>query len=183
MGTFLSFHVKTNDRENLIRILQERSNLIFEQSNEFPGNILDNPIYDMDCTPDFLAVNQPLSGWASILHNGFAKLHEWGIFISAILGTSFIQIIAQENSDYYYFLYYSKGKLLRELEVDSMQLEIITDSGEKFSFEKNPVITEYFEDENNFFNTDTLESYCKEFGLDIPALYTGSNFILLKKQS
>jgi hypothetical protein len=182
MGTFLHFHVKTEDKESLIRILKERSGLENESTILFPEYILDNPVYDMTKAPDLLAINQLQNGWISILHNGFAKLYDWGILFSKVLNTTFIQVIGQENSDYYYFLYYFKGELLREIEVDSMQLTIFTDFGKKFSFEKTPILTDDFDDETNFFSIDTLEFYCKEFGVDIPALYKSQSFTLLKNQ-
>jgi hypothetical protein len=183
MGTFLHFHIKTEDRNNLVQILQERFGLKTKSSSPFPNDILENPVCNMDSFPDLLAIGQPLNGWISILHNGFAKLHESGQFLSQILHTDFIQIIGQENSDYYYFLYFSKGSLIREIEVDSMQLIVFTDIGEKFSFEKSPILTDDLEDESNFFDVDTLEFYCKEFLIDLPALYKSSDFILLKNNT
>jgi hypothetical protein len=179
MGSFLSFHIKTNDKENLIFLLKELAGGVKEISQtSFPEYLYDDESSFSASEPGMLAITEKNNGWISVYHNTFAKLSHWGEFLSKTFNTVFIQITGQENSDYYYFSLYDKGELQREIETNSMDCEIIIDSGKKFSFEKQPLMI--FDDPEHSFDMDTLESYCSHFGLDI-TLDISSRYLILSK--
>jgi len=165
MGTFLSFHIKTKDRDNLIHLLKVLSGTKEKVTDTFPEYMYDSISLNENSDPSILAITLNKDGWISVHHNTFQKLHHWGEFISKTLNTTFIQIIGQTTSDAYYFLLYEGGNIRREIEV--MNSEVSLDKGQKFSFEKEPLLNDNFEDPENSFDIDSLEEYCKEFDLDL----------------
>ena len=179
MGTFLSFHIKTKDRDNLINLLKELSRTKEKGLEIFPEYMYDNMLLNENADPNILAITSTNNGWISVHHNAFEKLHQWGEFISKMLNTTFIQIIGQTTSDAYCFLMYESGNIRREIEV--VNGEVLLDKGEKFSFEKEPLLTDDFEAADNFFDIHTLEEYCKEFDLDLN--YECEQYTVLSKAS
>jgi hypothetical protein len=178
MSTFLSFHIKTKaERENLTQLLKELSGIKGRTEGVYPEYMYENISLDENADPGMLAIAESKNGWINIYHNSFQKLHQWGAFISKILNTSFIQIAGQTSSEAYYFLLYEKGALRREIEIMSMDAEVINDKGEKFPFEKEVF---FADDSEDFFDMSSLEEYCTLFGLDINSEPAGHYIILSK---
>ena len=180
MGSFLSFHVKNNDKNNLALLLKELSCTNVISENTFPDYLYDDESSFSASEPSVLAIIQKVNGWISVYHNTFEKLSHWGAFISKTLNTTFIQIIGQTTSDYYYFAMFEKGELRREIETNSMDCEVLCDKGEKFTFEKEPLLI--FDDPGHFFDMDTLEDYCRHFDLDI-TLESSDQYLILSKKT
>lgn len=184
MSTFLHFHIKGSNTEALVSIIKTFSDFSLTEQTHFPDDISDNYLTSEDDDPTYLVIGESKDGWTTVYHNSFKKLNHWGQEISKTLGTTFIQIIGQTTSDAYYFSLFEKGDLLREIEVLSSEGEILIDNGEKFSFEKPVLLTDDFEDPDNFFDMDTLEMYCKNFGLDILGMFEEpqpGNYLVLKR--
>jgi hypothetical protein len=171
MSTFLSFHVKTSDRQNLCVLLKELSGLAQKGSGPLTGDYYERISYSSDARPDLLLVSKPENGWIHVLYNNFGKLHFWGEFISLSMHTTFIQLMGQTASDAYYFLQYINGALRREIDVLACDGLILTDTGDKYPFEQDPLLPDMSGESGISFDFETLERYCSHAGLDVAAFY------------
>jgi hypothetical protein len=167
MSTFISFHIKSDNRVHIAKLLKELSHVDEMTCGTYPTALDDNILLSDQADPTFMAVGDTHNGWTSVQLNSFKKLHNWAEKISKELDTIFIHIIGQTASDVYYFLMYDKGFLRREIEIYYGDLENTTDKGEKFSFEKPCLIPQSDDDYKNIFDRETLEQYCQEFGFDL----------------
>src|SRR5882724_9446269 len=136
MATFISFHIKTENRFHIAKCLQELSGATEMTHGIYPKELDNSILLDDKADPTFIAIGNVQNGWTSVQLNSFKKLHNWAEKISKELDTTFIHIIGQTGSDVYYFLMYDKGVLLREIEIYYGDFDNTTDKGEKFSFEK-----------------------------------------------
>ncbi len=171
MSTFLSFHVKTSDRQNLCVLLSELSGLTQKDSGHLTAEYYERISNSTDAQPDWLLISKPENGWIHVLYNNFGKLHFWGEFISRSMHTTFIQLMGQTTSDAYYFLQYNNGALRREIDVLACDGLVLTDDGEKYPFEQDPLLPDDPEETGITFDFDTLEMYCSHFGTDVAAFY------------
>lgn len=182
MSTFISFYVKSRKREELLNILKRFSSYKIATQSEFPTEIQDI-LSSEESHATCLVIVESGSEWTTVYSNSFKRLRNWGEIISQELDTTFIQTMGQTTSDVYYFLMYEKGKLIREIEVFSGEGEVQIDKGEKFSFEKAPLLSDDSDDSDNFFDMDTLQHYCSQFGLDISKMFEEpqGDYIVLKR--
>ncbi len=183
MSTFLNFFVKISGTDQLIDVLKKFSDFDLSHESQFPQGYYHNYLSE-DADPEYLIIERGNDGWLIVYHNSFKKLYDWGREISNSLDTSFIQIIGQTTSDVYYFSLFEKGVLRREIEVLASEGEILIDKGSKFPFEKSTLLSDDADDSNGFFDMDTLEVYCMNFGLDINGIFESSkNGYTVLKQS
>lgn len=167
MSTFISFHIKSENRIHIVKILQELGHIDEMTHGAYPNELDNNILIGEQADPAYMAVGNTQNGWTTVHLNSFKKLHTWAKKISKELDTSFIQISGQTTSDVYYFLLYEKGVLRREIEIYHGDFDHIIDKGEKFSFEASSLVPVNDDDYKNLFDRDTLERYCKEFGFDL----------------
>jgi hypothetical protein len=167
MATFISLHIKSDNRAHVAKLIQELSDVNHMTYGSYPTELDENILLDENANPNFIAIGDVENGWISVQLNSFKKLHDWTQKISKELNTSVVQVIGQTASDAYYFLMYDKGTLRREIEIYYGELDNIIDKGEKFAFEKSSLVPLNDDDYENLFNRDTLEQYCKELGFDL----------------
>jgi len=167
MATFISLQIKSDNRAHIAKLLQELSDINEMTHGSYPKELDENLLLDENADPSYITIGNVQNGWTTIQINSFKKLHKWVEKISKELSTSVIQIMGQTASDVYYFLMYDKGILRREIEIYRGDFDNTIDIGEKFSFEKPPLIPQSDEDYQNLFDRDSLEQYCKEFGFDL----------------
>jgi hypothetical protein len=171
MSTFLSFHVKTTDRQNLCVLLCELSGLAQKGSGPFTVDYYERISNSTDGQPALLLVSEPQNGWIHVLYDNFGKLHFWGEFISRSMYTTFIQLMGQTTSDAYYFLQYINGDMRREIDVLVGDGLVLADEGEKYSFGQDPLFPDMDDESGTMFDFETLEMYCAQLGPDVEAFY------------
>lgn len=167
MATFISLHIKSDNRIQIAKVLQELSGINQVTQGPYPKELNENILLDENANPTYIAIGNVQNGWTTVQINSFKKLHNWTEKISKELDTAVIQIMGQTVSDVYYFLMYDKGTMRREIEIYHGDFDNITDKGDKFSFEKSSLVPANDEDYKNLFDRDTLEQYCKEFAFDL----------------
>ncbi|MFL9483385.1 hypothetical protein ACI6Q2_11455 [Chitinophagaceae bacterium LWZ2-11] len=183
MSTFISFHIKSDDRNEIANLLQELSGV--EQITEdvsYPNDLFRNILMVENADPSFLAVGNVENGWTTVYLNSFKKLNNWAQKISQRLDTTFIHVIGQNTSDVYYFLVYESGELKREIEVYHGDLENVIDKGDRLWFEKESLVPLHEEDYDNLFDIDTIEQYCKEFGFQLFPEVQPKCYLILRKK-
>jgi hypothetical protein len=164
MATFISIHIKSDDKDKVIDILKKLSN-ISELTKAHNLQELDSVIIiGENSDPTYLAITGVKKGWITVHVNSFKKMHLWLKTISQDLNTIAINIAAQTTSDVYYFLMYDNGSLRREIEIYYGDLENAIDRGDKFAFENKTLVPEDDDDYENLFDLDTLNEYCIELG-------------------
>lgn len=180
MATFISLHIKSENRVQIAQLLQELSNIAEVYQGIYPKELDSSILLGDNTDPTFMAVGNVQNGWTTIHLNSFKKLHSWIETISKRLDTSVINIMGQSTSDIYYFLLYERGVLRREIEIYYGDLNNAIDKGEHFSFEKPSLIPVDDEDYENIFDMDSIERYCKEFGFDLFSEHEPDFYIILK---
>jgi len=183
MATFISFHIKSDNRIHITKILQELSDVNQLIQDNYPEDFDESILFDDNTDPTYIVIGNVQNGWTTVQINSFKKLHNWTKKISQELNTIAIQIIGQTVSDVYYFLMYDNGCLRREIEVYHGDFDNIIDKGEKFLFERSSLIPVNDEDYEYLFDRDTLEHYCKELGFDLFYDEPPEHYYILKKNS
>lgn len=181
MATFLSLHIKSDNRMHVAKILQELSNVNQMTYGDLSDKYGKNLLFDENADPNYMLISDVQNNWINVHINSFKKLHKWVEVISKELDTSVIQIMGQTVSDVYYFLMYTKGVLVREIEVYHGDFENMVDVGERFNFQKTSFIPLNDEDWTDLFDRETLEKYCKELGFDLFHENNQEPFFILEK--
>ena len=183
MATFISLHIKSDNRIHIAKILQELSDVNQMTIGAYPKELDENILLDDKANPTYIAIGNVQNGWTTVQINSFKKLHNWTEKISKELDTTVIQVMGQTASDVYYFLMYDKGNMRREIEIYHGDFDNIIDIGEKFPFEKPSLVPANDEDYKHLFDRDTLELYCQEFGFDLFYDEPPDNYYILKNQN
>jgi hypothetical protein len=181
MATWTSFYINTGDKGQVIEKLQSLTEITDISTGSFPENFQDSYSFGDTFDPDFLVIGMTQPDWVTVVHNSFDKLCDWGEQLSKEFG-KVIVTMAQSVSSGYYFAYYQNGQKLREIEVCySSDFEEIN-YGDKFDFEGdlpgNKV--NYGDGEKYVFGFDSIEEYCKYFGLIIQSDYDSITWSILK---
>jgi hypothetical protein len=179
MSTWTAFYVKTEKQAIVVEKLKALTGIQPVAVSGFPADLYDNFLMG-EGLPYYLAIAKMQPDWVTVIFNSSNKLAQWSADLSKELETIVIVTLAQSVSDYYYFALYEKGKKRRELEFCySADFENI-DFGEKLSFE-NDIREKTDEDEDDFyFDYDTMEKYCLYFGLTLQADYEKADWTVLK---
>lgn len=164
MATWTSFYVKTNDISRLTDCLQLALPRLTESVPGQSGKIANEIQPTTNGEPDRILVSQTSLEWATVFHNSYDKLEDLCLGISDDMQTSVVVTVAQTVSSYYYFAYYLQGSLKREIEVCYSDDTEILNTGEKLPFETGSIIKEPEDLDEDIFDADSLERYCKGFG-------------------
>lgn len=183
MGTWTDFYINTNSTEAVVEKLAALTdNLDITPNTPFPSEIGQYYMMDSRSPPTYLAVGKIQSDWATVVHNSFGKLEDWGIELSKHFSCKVIVTMAQSVSMAYYFALYNNGKKLREIEVCYDADFDMVNFGDKFPFE-NPEPgkrTELDGEVSYVFDFDAIEEYCKHFNLTIQTDYDTVQWTVLK---
>jgi hypothetical protein len=179
MSTWTSFHIKTKNLDNVIEKLKELASASEVTTGSYPSDFRDN-LLDEDKEPNYLLVDNSNSEWVTVLHNSSNKLEDWCIDISEEFETKIIVTFAQSVSDYYYFALYDNGEKKREIEYCYSDDLEPTNFGDKFNFENDEPgkKVNYGGEESYLFDFDSMEEYCKHFGLILQS--DNKNYTIIK---
>lgn len=169
MSTWTKFYIKTNDKNNVVEQLKILTGISEVIDGDYPANIYDNYLFDVDAKPTYLAIAETSLNWITISHNSFNNLSDWSNILSKTLNTIVIVTIAQSVSDVYYFSLNDRGQKIREIEVCFSDDSVYKNFGHPFDFEdEQPGKKEEYDGEiEYYFGFEEIEEYCKHFELEI----------------
>ena len=165
----LHFHIKTSDSSKLYLLLKQLTGINECVRQKSPCIEKCHLLSDSNADPDYLIVSRSAADWYCVRHNSFKKLHHWGNILSKELDTLFIQIAYRCSDRYSYFLAYSSGMRVREIEANGASEIPLLNEGVLFPFE-NPHADGVYGCDLTLFDQDSLADYCIECGIDISSL-------------
>ena len=181
MEFLLHFHIKSNQKDELIRLLENYSGISSIVTSERTDDLLDNILSDTDADPDYYVINCSSPSWYSVECNSFKKHHELGRLISEKLATLFVQTLYCSLGKYAYFLVYDKGSMIREIEsTDESSIPRIN-RGIVLFFESKETDGERIND-IRMFDLDSIADYCLQIGIDISNLWCEHNSVVLRNR-
>ncbi|HUN01244.1 MAG TPA: hypothetical protein PLS00_00200 [Niabella sp.] len=179
MEFLLHFHVKSNQRDKLVRLLESYSGITSIITSRRTDDLLDNILSDTDADPNYYVINRSSSSWQSVECNSFKKHHCLGRMISEDMGAVFVQTLYCSLGEYTYFLVYDKGKMIREIESTNESMIPRINQGIALPFESKRKGGKRI---NNIrmFDLDSIADYCLQMGIDISNLWNEHRSIVLR---
>lgn len=171
MEFIVSFHVKTNEDDLFLEMLQQYAGIQSASRVKYTDDLQDNLLADQEAYPDYLAIGRNSAEWVTVQYNSFKKLHDWGANLSQALSTLFLQTVYSPVNEYAYLLAYERGGLIREIEADKHSSTPVINAGRPFDFEKEQVL---------LFDLDALMDYCTYLGIDTINEQKGAYCTVLK---
>lgn len=185
MASWTSFYVHTTNAAAVVEALVDLTDdMIVTHDVEFPNDMGDYDIYDLDLPPTYIAVGNAQTGWTVVVHNSFDKMEDWGEVLSKKIGCKVIVTIAQSVSSAYYFALYENGVKAREIETCYSTDFDEVNYGQKFAFEgERPGHKSDFGGEELYmFDFEDIETYCRHFNLEIQFDYSEGKWTVLKSK-
>jgi hypothetical protein len=184
MASWTVFYVNEADEEKVVDALSELSGISKSAKGSNPKDLHEHRLYDGD-TPSYLVVGKTQNDWTTVRHNSLDELKEWGILISQKFSTKVIVTLAQSASSYYYFSLYENGEKIREIAACYSEDSELLDVGNRFPFEgEKPGEKKDWDDEPTYyFGFESIETYCRHFGLEIQSDYEKYRWTILKGET
>ncbi len=182
MATFTAIHVRNADLESLVKSVMRLAAIKDRRFGAYPEDYCSSFLSDEHAVPNYLLIRESEDGWITIRHNSFRKMESWAKTWSRDYVCEVLVTTAQTTADSYYFAYYEDGKQLRLIDTCySTDCEMVN-RGEPFDFEgPEPGQVHVWDDEECYlFDLDSIDHYCKRFGLTLQFDPTDHDWIILK---
>ena len=183
MSTWTEFYIQNTEKNKVVEKLKSLTSIQASTVGIFPKDFHSSYLLDENPIPDYLIIGNTQPDWIRVIHNSLKKINNWGEVLSRAFETKVIMTMAQSVSDGYYFALYDNGNLVREIEICYGDGTEMVNYGTKFDFEgPEPGKKLKYEDEY-IFDFDSIEEYCRQFGLIIQLDENSVTWTILKGNS